>query len=296
MNTTRPVLALLLLLATLLPALPVHADDTPGSGFGQEPTASLPAQLEGVGIVPRPQALLPLDAAFRDEDGKTVTLGDYFHSGRPVILNLMYLRCTALCNPALNSLIQTLNELPPNWTVGREFDVLTVSFDPLETPDLAHQKLQSIFGAYTRSSAASTGWHVLTGDDKNIHALTDTMGFYYKWDKQSNQFAHDVAQIVVSPQGRVTHYLRSVVYDPQTVRLALTESAAGKIGSVSDRFALFACFSFDAATSRYQIAAFKVLRLAGLATIVSLGVFVGALVLLRRRRATPPPSPLVPSP
>jgi protein SCO1/2 len=283
---TTPRIALFL--ALLLPALSAaHADDRPAD--------ALPAQLQGVGIVPKPQAQLPFDATFRDEDGKTVTLGDYFHSGRPVILNLMYLRCTALCNPALNSLIQTLTELPPDWNVGSRFDVLTVSFDPLETPQLARAKKESILAAYGRSGAAE-GWHVLTGDEKNIRALTDAVGFYYRWDPQTNQFAHDVAQIVVAPTGMVTHYLHSVTYEPQTVRLALTESAGGKIGSVGDRIALFACFSFNPTTARYQIAAFKLLRLAGLASIALLAGFVGRLVsLTRRRHAAPPPPPLVQS-
>jgi protein SCO1/2 len=282
----------LLLAAVLAPAPPARADELPPPGVP-------PAQLEGVGIVPKPRALLPLDAAFRDEDGRPVRLGDYFRSGRPVILNLMYMRCTMLCNPALNSLIQTLNELPPDWSAGSQFDVLTVSFDPLETPELAHAKKASILGAYPRPDAAA-GWHVLTGDEKNIRALTNAVGFYYRWDQQTNQFAHDVAQIVVAPDGRVTHYLRSVIYDPQTVRLALTESARGKVGSFSDRLILFGCFQFDAATSRYQLAAFKILRLAALTAAASVAAFVGVLVLVnrqrRRRRAPKPPATPVTSP
>jgi protein SCO1/2 len=213
----------------------------------------------------------------------------------------MYFRCSALCNPALNSLIQTLTQLPPDWSVGQRFDVLTVSFDPLETPELAHAKKQSILETYARPGAAD-GWHVLTGDDKNIHALTNAVGFYYYWDPQTNQFAHDVSQIVISPSGIVTHYLRSVIYDPQTLRLALTESSGGKIGSVSDRLLLFSCFGFNAAAGRYQMVASKVLRIMALVCIVLVAGFVAVLVLInrRRRRSGAPrnqPSPhLVPSP
>jgi protein SCO1 len=262
-------------LAALGSSAAIHADPSVA--------APTPPAMEGVGIRPQLQALLPMNTTFRDESGKTVQIGDYFKSGRPVILNLMFFRCTALCNPALRELTSALAQMPPDWTAGGKFDVLTVSFDPLEDPSLAAGKKKSVMAAYDRPGAEA-GWHFLTGDEKNIKALTDSVGFYYRWSDQTNQFAHDVAQIVISPEGKVTHYLRSLTYDPTTIRLALIDSAAGKIGSVSDRFALFACYGFDPVTGKYQVIAFKLVRFAGAAAIMLTVALVGMLVLVARRR------------
>jgi protein SCO1/2 len=252
-------------------------------GFATVARAERPADLPA----PRIGAQLPLDASFHDETGRAVKIGDYFHSGKPVILHLMYFRCPMVCGKAMNAFVDALMQMPPEWSVGDKFDVLTVSFDALEKPDLAAAKKKSTMELYNRPSASSgavRGWHFLTGDEPSIKTLIDSVGFYREWNKEGNQFDHDVELIVVSPEGRATHFLQMQSYDPTTLRLALVESSQGKIGSLGDRAALFACFSFDPVTGKYQLAAVKLLRMTGVGVVILLGAFIALLIWLRRRR------------
>ena len=259
-----------------LPAMARAAD--PG-----DRTEAVPPQLQGVDIEPRPGAQVPLDLVFNDEEGRSVRLGDYFQAGRPVILNLLYFRCPSICSPLLQSLIASLGELPSEWSVGRKFDVLTVSFDPLETPALAKAKKKSMLEAYARPGAAP-GWHVLTGQEANIKALTDAVGFTYKWDAETNQFAHGVGIIILSPEGKATHYLRTVTFDPRTLRLAMTEASEGRVGTLSDKVALLTCFRFDPDSGTYTVAAVKLVRSVGVASVLLLGCLVGGAMFVGAKR------------
>jgi len=247
-------------LLLLVVALPVSAQR-------REP---LPKDLEGVGITEHPGAKLPLDVEFKDEDGGTVRLGRYFTGDRPVILTLGYYRCPMLCTLVLNSLVDGLRDLP--WTPGREFEVVTVSIDPTETPTLARLKKQNYLEEYARPGAAS-GWHFLTGREENIRRLADAVGFGYRYVPERGQYAHAAAIFVATPAGRLAKVLYGVVYQPKTVRLALTEAGEGKVGTTADQLLLY-CFHYDAQEGRYVLAAQNIMRFGGASTALIVGLWL----------------------
>lgn len=249
--------ALVLLVATAMPA----------AAQRKEP---LPKDLEGIGISEHPGARLPLDLEFTDEDGKPVRLAQYFSGTRPVILTLGYYRCPMLCTLVLNSLVDGIRDLP--WTPGREFEIVTVSIDPLETPTLARLKKQNYLEEYARPGAAQ-GWHFLTGREENIRKLADAVGFGYRYVEERQQYAHPAAIFVVTPDGRMARYLYGVVYQPKTVRLALTEAGQGKIGTTADQLLLY-CFHYDAQEGRYVLAATNLMRFGGATTALVVGVWL----------------------
>jgi protein SCO1 len=232
----------------------------------------LPKELEGVGITEVPGGRIPLGLTFLDEDGRTVHLSDYFAAGRPVILTLNYYRCPMLCGLMLNGLLQGLKEL--KWTPGREFEIVTVSIDPLETPTLAGLKKQSYMEEYARPGAAA-GWHFLVGQQENITALANAVGFHYRYNEERKEYAHAAGLFVATPDGRVARYLYGVMYEPRTLRLALTEAAEGKIGTSADQLLLY-CFHYDASQGRYVVAATTVMRLGGGVTALVLGTWLVA--------------------
>ena len=239
----------------------------PASAQRREP---LPKDLEGVGITEHLGVKLPLNLEFKDEDGGTVRLGRYFTGDRPVILTLGYYRCPMLCTLVLNSLVDGLRDLP--WTPGREFEIVTVSIDPTETPTLAKLKKQNYLEEYARPGAAD-GWHFLTGREENIRKLADTVGFGYRYVQERGQYAHAAAIFVVTPEGRMAKYLYGVVYQPKTVRLALTEAGQGKIGTTVDQLLLY-CFHYDAQEGRYVVAASNIMRLGGATTALVVGLWL----------------------
>jgi protein SCO1/2 len=223
------------------------------------------------------EALLPLDVPLRDEQGKTVTLGTYF-GRRPVIVNLVYYECPMLCNEVLNSLLRSLNAL--EFSVGKEFEVVTVSIDPGETPALAARKKASYLKRYGRPKA-SQGWHFLTGEEASIRRLADTVGFHYVYDPRSDQYAHPAGIAIATPQGRIARYYFGISYPARDLRLSLVEAAAGKIGSPMDQILLM-CFHYDPRTGKYNVAIMNVIRLLGCLTLASLGTFM--FVMFRRDR------------
>jgi protein SCO1/2 len=239
----------------------------------------LPKELEGVGIEDRPGAQVPLDVELTGEDGRPVRLSDLVSGERPVILTLVYYRCPMLCGVLLNGLLDGLRELP--WTAGREFDVVTVSIDPLETPTLARFKKQNTIADYGRPEAAS-GWRFLTGRQEAIARLAQSVGFSYRYDEASKQYVHAAGIFVLTPDGRLARTLYGVMFEPRTLRLALTEAGEGKVGGASERFFL-ACFHYDANAGRYVVAAANVMKLGGFATVAVVGVWLGTFWLRRDR-------------
>jgi len=233
---------------------------------------------------------VPLDLVFRDEEGKEVRLGDYF-SGRPVILSLAYYGCPMLCGLALQGLASSLK--PLQYDAGREFDVVTVSFDPTETPADARAAKPGYLELYGREGAAA-GWHFLTGGEEEIRRLTESVGFRYKWDETAKEYAHATGIILMTPEGKVARYLFGIDYAPKDLRLGLVESAGGRIGSVADRLLLL-CYQYDPHTGRYSATAMNVVRAGALAGVAGLGTFL--IVMVRResrergRRARPAPPP-----
>ncbi len=235
-----------------------------------------PKDLEGVGITEHAGARLPLDLQFVAEDGSTVKLGSYFDGRRPVILNLGYYRCPMLCGLVLNGLLEGLKELP--WDVGKEFVVVTLSIDPLETPTLARFKKQTYLESYGRPGAAQ-GWHFLTGKEADIRRLADAVGFGYRYVPEREQYAHPAVLFVTTGDGRLARYLYGVLYAPGTLRMALAEAGEGKIGTTTDQILLF-CFHYDSAQGRYVVAANVIMRIGGVLTILA----VGGLLLYWWRR------------
>jgi len=260
----------LVVVAALMPAAPAAA----------QLANQVPNQLEEVGIEEHLDAKLPLDLKFRDENGTVVRLGDFFDGEKPVILTLNYFKCPMLCGLQLNGLLDGLMEL--DWTPGQEFEIVTVSINPLETPALATEKKQNYMKRYERPSAAA-GWHFLTGSEPEIRQLASTLGFGYTYDKNSGEFAHAAAIFFSTPDGRVARYLYGIEYPPRRLRLALVEASAGDIGSSLDQLILY-CYHYDPSSRRYSPVAMNIMRLGGVATVLVLGLTIGGYWVREARR------------
>ena len=230
--------------------------------------------LRDVGIDQKLNVQVPADLPFRDESGRDVKLGDYFGK-RPMILALVYYKCPGLCTMVLNDITRAMNSM--RATCGQQFDILTVSFDPHETPDLALEKKQQYLRAYQRSSAKA-GWHFLTGDAPAITTLTKTVGFRYSWDPKYQQYAHASGIIVLTPEGKTSRYFFGIDYAPADLELALAEAGQGKSVSVTDRILLY-CFHYDPSTGKYSLVITRVVQAGGIITVL---VVVGMILLLSR--------------
>ncbi len=239
---------------------------------------ALPGALQGVGIDQRLDQQLPLSLTFRDEVGRDVALGSFFH-GKPVILALVYYRCPMLCTQILNGLESSLKAV--SFTPGRDFEILAVSFDPKDTPELAASKKQLYLRRYGRPGAAN-GWHFLTGDEANIHLLTEAAGYHVKYDPATDQWAHASGIMIVTPEGRLSRYFYGVEYAPRDVRLGLVEASENKIGSPVDQILLF-CYHYDPATGKYGALAIGLVRFAGAAFVLICGGFL-LLVFFKESR------------
>jgi protein SCO1/2 len=237
----------------------------------------IPAMLRGVGIDQNLNAQLPLEATFRDETGAPVRLGNYF-KGRPVIVNLVYYRCPMLCNLVLSGMVKTLRRVDLN--PGADFDIVTISFDPKETPQLAAAKRQTYLAQYNRPGAAGA-WHFLTGDESQIHRVTDAVGFHYQWDDRQKTWAHASGIFVATPEGRMSRYLYGIDYRDRDLRLSLVEASANKIGTLSDQILLF-CYCYNPANGRYGLVITNLIRLLCTVTFLALAAFV--ILSLRRER------------
>jgi protein SCO1/2 len=241
---------------------------------------ALPGALRGVGIDQRLNAQVPLNLVFRDEAGRPVTLSTFFHSGKPVILALVYYRCPMLCTQILTGLGSALKAV--SFNPGQDFEIVGISFDPKDTPETAGAKRQTYLKRYGRPNTAN-GWHFLTGDEANIKALTDAVGFHYKYDPATDQFAHASGIMVVTPDGRLSKYFYGVEYSPRDLRLGLVEASQNRIGSPVDQILLF-CYHYDPATGKYGAIVTNLVRAAGAGFVLICGTFL-AVVFRRERRA-----------
>ena len=223
---------------------------------------------------------VPLDATFRDETGAVVHLGDFFSSGKPVVLSLAYDTCPMLCNLSVSGLASSLKGM--TLDAGRDFEVVTLSFDPRDTPELSRVKKVAALARYGRAGG-STGWRFLTGDETQIKRVTGAVGFRYTWDAPSNQYAHPTGVVVLTPKGQIARYLFGVEYAPKDLRLSLVEASDGKLGSPIDQLLLL-CYHYDAATGRYSRIALGAMRAGGALTLLSLGALV-AVMIVREKRA-----------
>jgi len=242
--------------------------------------AVLPRILQEVGFDQRLDAQVPLDVTFSDEQGNAVPLSKYIHD-KPVILVLAYYQCPRLCNVVLNALVQGLLEI--SFDAGREFDVVVVSFDPRETPDLAREKKHSYLARYRREGA-SAGWHFLTGPAESIAPLARSVGFRYRFDPATQQFAHASGLVLLTPGGRVSRYFYDVRFSGRDLRLGLVEASHNKIGTPVDQFLLF-CFHYDVTAGKYSARIMVLVRILGVATMLGVGLFVRRLIRSTRRPA-----------
>jgi protein SCO1/2 len=241
---------------------------------------NMPAILNKVGITQNLNAPIPPDLMFRDESGKSVRIGDFFGQ-KPVVLSLVYFDCPALCTEVLNGELRTMEAI--SLDLGKDFEAVTVSFEPKDTPALAKAKRDVYLGQYGRPDATGH-WHFLTGDQQSIDALTDAVGFRYTYDSAIRQYAHAAAILVLTPGGRIDRYFYGVVYPARDVRLGLVEASEGKIGTLTDH-ALLYCYQYDPMTGKYGVVVMNVLRVAGGLTVLILGIFITLMFLRERKRA-----------
>ena len=263
-----------LLLAAASPALAWNRDQPSPA----PPAAEALKILSDVGFDQHLGDTVPLDAVFRDETGQAVRLGDYFGK-RPVVLSLAYYDCPMLCTVTLNGLASALDVLA--FTPGRDFEIVTVSFEPKETPALAAAKKAAYLRRYKRPGAAAA-WHFLTGDAAQIRRLTDAVGFKYAWDERTGQYAHASGVMVLTPDGRLARYLYGVEYAPKDLRFAIVEASQGRILSPVDRLLLY-CYHYDPALGRYGRSVMALLRVGAVLTLAGIGAMIFGL---RRRDGT----------
>lgn len=253
---------------------PKYYDPSQGTSNG------LPEALQKVGIEQKLGESLPLDAEFKDEDGKSVKLGDYFAKGRPVVLALVYFECPMLCNQVLNGMTGSMKGI--SLDAGKDFEVVAISFDARENdkPDLGKNKKASYLERYGRPGTEK-GFHFLTGTQSSIDAVTKAAGFNYEWDEKSNQFAHASAIMIVNPDGKLSRYLYGIDYSPKDLKFGIIESADNKVGSAADQLLLY-CYHYDPATGKYGFAVLSAMRMGGILTLLGLGAM--GFVFWRRNK------------
>ncbi|HEY6802605.1 MAG TPA: SCO family protein [Pyrinomonadaceae bacterium] len=251
--------------------------------YGARPEAGnvstgLPSALHDVGIDQKLDQQLPLDLTFHDETGQTVKLGQYFGQ-KPVVLSFVYYDCPMLCTQVLNGMLESIRVLP--FQMGKDYDVVTISFDPRETPQLAESKKKVYVGYLPEKmrADANTGWHFLTGDAENIKQITSAAGFKYHYDDATKQFAHASGIMVATPQGKLSRYFYGISYPARDVRLGLVESSQNKIGGPAEALLLY-CYHYDPATGKYGAAVMNIVRAGGVLTLIAI---LGMFLILRRR-------------
>ena len=243
--------------------------------------ATPPAILNKVSITQNLGAQIPPDLIFRDEAGKSVRIGDFFGQ-KPIVLSLVYFDCPALCTEVLNGELRTMKAI--SLDLGKDFEAVTVSFEPKDTPALARAKRDVYIGQYGRPGSADH-WHFLTGEQQSIDALTNAVGFHYAYDASIRQYAHAAAILVLTPEGRIDRYFYGVVYPGRDLRLGLVEASQGKIGTLTDH-ALLLCYQYDPMTGKYGVVVMNVLRAAGALTVLLLGIFMIVMFLRERKRSS----------
>ena len=250
------------------------------TGVMSPPANVRPPYLTNVGIEQHMDGQVPADLAFVDDTGHPMKLGDYFGK-KPLILNLVYYNCPMLCGEALAGLSASMKMI--KFDVGNEFDVVTVSFNPKETPQVAAEKKADYLKRYGRPNAAG-GWHFLTGPPESINALTKAVGFQYQYDATKDQYAHATAIMVLTPQGRISRYFYGVDFPPKDLRMGLVEASHGKIGNAVDQVLLY-CYHYDPVAGKYGAVVSNMLKIGGGLTILLVGGLI--LILIRLDRAAP---------
>ncbi len=254
-----------LILATLLSSS-AWAYDTKVLVTGHE----LPQELQDVGVTEHLGDKLDLNLNFTDEQGQVVPLGSFFGRGKPVLMAMVYYTCPSLCNYHLNGITDTLKKL--RWTSGEDFEVVAVSMNSAEAPDVADKKKQSYLKVYDRPEG-NGGWHFLVGSTVNVQKLADQLGFKFHWLEDKKQFAHASVAYVVTPQGKISRYLHGIQIEPTTLKLSLLEASSGKIGTILEQAVMF-CFQFDPHKNKYTLYAWNIMRIGALLMVLLLALFL----------------------
>lgn len=256
------------------------AQAAPKEELGQAPANQKPSILDQVGIDQHLNQQIPLDLSFVDENGQPVQLRQYFGQ-KPVIMTMVYFQCPMLCSQVLSGLTYAMNGMS-SFNIGREFNMVTVSFDPRDTPQSAMENKERYLKRYRRGGS-DQGWHFLVGKKEQIESLAQALGFRYAWDEENQQFAHASGIMLLTPDGRIAQYYYGIEYDPRNIRLGLVEASKGKIGTIVDQLLLY-CYHYDPRQGRYGATIFNILRISALATVLVLGGFV--LIMVRRERGS----------
>ncbi len=272
MNKVRHIVgvaAFLLVAGTAVRAQAVPANTGPAA-------SAMPAALKDVGFEPPLNGPMPLDLPFRDETGRSVQLRDYFGQQKPVVLAFVYYRCPMLCDQVAQGVVGVLRML--SFNPGRDYDVVFVSFDSRETPEMAAEKKKKAL-AHFRRPETDSGWHFLTGSNESIEAATKAANFRFSFDAKNNLFAHASGVLLLTPDGHISRYFYGVEFPGRDMRLGLVDASAGKIGSPIDHVLLF-CYHYDPTAATYSASILKIIRLCGVLTILCL---VGGILISRRR-------------
>ncbi|KHD87432.1 MAG: photosynthetic protein synthase I [Bdellovibrio sp. ArHS] len=240
-----------------------------------------PKELEGVGIDEKLGGKIDLSLKVKDDNGQEVTLGSFFDGKHPVIISPVYFSCPGLCNFHLNGLTDALKLMDKDWTVGKKYKLLSMSFDSKETPDLAAKKKETYIKLYERPEAAA-GWHFLTADEPTVQAITQSLGFKFKWDEAAKEWAHASAAVIITPDGTISRYLPGIMFNPQDIKLALNEATEGKIGSIVDNLVLY-CFKYDPHQSKYTLAAFNLMKVGGAVMVLVMVLWLLPFYIRSRR-------------
>ncbi|MBC8202302.1 MAG: SCO family protein [Planctomycetes bacterium] len=236
--------------------------------------------LDGVGITQNLEDQVPLDLSFVDAQGNAVTLAKYINGEKPIIITLNYYMCPMLCSLTLNGLTTGMKEM--KLDLGSDFEIVTVSINPDEKPPLALKNQAGYLKQYDREGS-SDGWHFLTGDQKNITTLADTLGFGYVFDPKTGEYLHTSSIMFLTPDGKISRYMNDVKFQGRDLRLALVEASEGKIGSLIDTFLLFNCYQYDPDSNSFTPSAWKLMRMAGIFTLV---ILAGGIFILSRMNPT----------
>jgi protein SCO1/2 len=233
-------------------------------------------------------AQVPLDLPFRDETGKVVPLSAFFDQ-KPVVLMMPFYKCTGQCTLELNSMVQCFRKL--KFTPGNEFNVVIVSINPKEGPELATAKKQTYLAMYGHPETAN-GWHFLTGEQNSIQQLADAVGYHFTYDLKLDRYSHPIGMMILTPQGKTSRYFYGAEYSPRDMRFALIDASANKIGSLVDEIQLL-CFHYDPTTGKYGLLISRVIQGAGIFTVLLLGSFIFMMFRFERRKgqAAPPAAP-----
>ncbi|MCO5044006.1 MAG: SCO family protein [Verrucomicrobia bacterium] len=272
--------AVIALSAALLGVSPLSRASTRSMPMEGKVEPPPPELLKRAGFEQKLGAQLPMDALVRDEEGRTVPLGTFFNNGRPVVFLLVYYECPMLCNLILNGTVDVLKEIP--FAPGKEYDVVTLSFNHRETHVLAARKKATYMKEFNREGAQEN-WHFLTADEPAIAQIAAAAGFEFAWDEKAQEYAHASGIMIASPEGKLSHYFYGVLYTPRDVRLALVEASAGKIGSPVDQLMLY-CYHYNPTMGSYTAAVMNIVRAGCFATIAALGLFL-TVSWRRERRA-----------